>query len=369
MSPRRKRNTIKVIIYGIFFMVAGLLYVLMEQGIMADAPVYPSTGAPYNFHYTLPTTPLFSGIFGMVLGIIEVSMLQPLLKGRSFHLKLFIKSGIYVAFVILMIFILSLSLNSLATRRSIFHPEIFNVGVRFFLDFAFWSIIIYIIAVMIVTQFFIEVIDSLGKIMLLNFVTGKYHTPQVERRIFMFLDLKNSTPMAESLGHIRYFELLNTFFADVSDVILDCWGEIYQYVGDEIVVAWPWERGLLNANCIDCFYRIQEKINSRHAYYESQFGLIPEFRASIHGGEVSIGEIGTFKKDILFTGDILNAASRILSMCKEFETTLLVSASVVDDLGDVSSTYSITSAGECTLRGKSEKIELYRVMEKEHYVL
>ena len=60
----------------------------------------------------------------------------------------------------------------------------------------------------------------------------------------MFLDIKSSTTIAEKLGHNSYFKLLNDFFADITDSILYNKGEIYQYVGDEVVVSWKVKNGI-----------------------------------------------------------------------------------------------------------------------------
>ena len=65
---------------------------------------------------------------------------------------------------------------------------------------------------------------------------SKHLKPKDEKRIFMFLDLKSSTTIAEEIGHRRYFEFISDFIADVTTPILNNHGEIYQYVGDEIVI-------------------------------------------------------------------------------------------------------------------------------------
>ena len=40
----------------------------------------------------------------------------------------------------------------------------------------------------------------LGQHVLLNFVTGRYHQPRVEERVFLFIDMEGSTGFAERLG-------------------------------------------------------------------------------------------------------------------------------------------------------------------------
>lgn len=84
-----------------------------------------------------------------------------------------------------------------------------------------------------------------------------YRKPFSEvERIFMFLDIRSSTTIAEELGHVQYFALLNDFFRDIAEPISKNKGHIYQYVGDEVVVSWPLDDGLNNANCLKCFFDI-----------------------------------------------------------------------------------------------------------------
>ena len=51
----------------------------------------------------------------------------------------------------------------------------------------------------------------LGPGILLRYVFGQYHRPRREARIFMFLDLKSSTTLAEELRPEAYYDLVNEF--------------------------------------------------------------------------------------------------------------------------------------------------------------
>ena len=53
----------------------------------------------------------------------------------------------------------------------------------------------------------------------------------------MFIDLKDSTPIAEKLGTVEYFRFIRQFIEIVSTALLEYNGRIYQYVGDEVVVS------------------------------------------------------------------------------------------------------------------------------------
>ncbi|MCZ2337755.1 MAG: hypothetical protein LC127_06035, partial [Chitinophagales bacterium] len=97
--------------------------------------------------------------------------------------------------------------------------------------------------------------------MMKSYLLGKYHKPIEEERIFMFIDINSSTSMAEKMGIEKYHNMLNRFFFDIGSPISRSMGEIYQYVGDEVVITWKMKDGLENANCIRCYYRILKQLD------------------------------------------------------------------------------------------------------------
>lgn len=224
-------------------------------------------------------------------------------------------------------------------------------------NLVFWTIVGFI------TIILLHVNDKYGPGMLMKLILGRYHSPREEERIFMFVDMKSSTTIAERLGHIRFFNLLNDFFKDITDSIIYTNGEIYQYVGDEIVISWTMKRGIHNANCLRCFYSMQEAIQQRSARYREKYGLVPEFKAGLHSGRVTIGEIGVIKKDIVFSGDVLNTAHRIQAICNRYGVKILISKHLLDKLHLPPSDFNPMRVGIIELKGKQQKLELYTFSE------
>ncbi len=109
----------------------------------------------------------------------------------------------------------------------------------------------------------------------------------------MFLDMKSSTTIAEELGHIRYFELLKEYYADLSDAII-------QYAG----------------------------------------------------------EIGVLKKEIIFTGDVLNTTARIQGLCNTYGVDMLISEDLINLLA-LGPEYEKQSFGQNELRGRKKNMTLY----------
>ena len=212
----------------------------------------------------------------------------------------------------------------------------------------------------LVTIFFIQLNKLLGPGVLLKFLRGHYHTPRIEQRVFMFLDLKSSTQIAEQLGHYAYYSYLNDFIRDISDSVVTHSAQIYQYVGDEIVLTWKTPKGIENVNCLNVFYGIQDRISEAAHLYQAKYEQVPEFKAGVHCGEVISAEIGDLKKDIVYNGDVLNTTSRIQGLCNQLNSSLLISSELAERLGPVPN-FETRSLGSIDLKGKAEPMELIAI--------
>jgi adenylate cyclase len=190
-----------------------------------------------------------------------------------------------------------------------------------------------------------------------NLIRGKYQTPREEQRIFMFVDINSSTTLAEKMGDKKYHQLLKNFFADITNPILDNKGEIYQYVGDEVVISWTYKNGITNNRCINCFFEMKKEIQKLSNKYLEEYEIVPGFKAGIHCGNVVAGEIGIIKRDITFSGDVMNTTSRIQGMCKEFGAEIIASDDMLNEL-KLDGTYTVQFLGSIKLRGKIKDVEL-----------
>ena len=214
--------------------------------------------------------------------------------------------------------------------------------------------------VVIATLIMLLVNDKYGPGVFRDFLLGRYFHPKREERIFMFLDLRSSTPIAESLGEQRYFNFLRDIFERATPSILESKGEIYQYVGDEIVISWRMQPGVDNANCLKCFFKIREALLLKTTYFKETYdGIVPEFKAGLHYGHVMAGEIGVVKRDIAFSGDVLNTTARIQEKCNELGVNILLSDYLLDKLKLPSDTFAPKRIGDMELRGKRQRVMLF----------
>lgn len=203
----------------------------------------------------------------------------------------------------------------------------------------------------------LEISDKYGPGGLRNLIRGRYNKPRKENRIFLFLDINDSTAIAEKIGHEKYFNMLHDFFADITDPIIGNWGHIYQYVGDEVVICWT----NTPKNKLRCLKFIRQSVDvfkRKHDYYMKEYGVSPTFKAGIHAGDVTVGYVGIIKKDLVFSGDTLNTTARIRSKCHELKHSFILSIDFLKDF-TVPEGYQIREIGEMEFKGRVEKSKVY----------
>jgi adenylate cyclase len=360
VSPKTKRNISRIVPFGVIWLLSAIVYSLLEKGVLGGLDHYPSTGNPYNFTQNIFITPISALIAGLLIGTCEILYLNKWFNQKSFTKKIVYKSLVYIVIIILFLIATSAIAQAAELHTTMFDERVWNYVKSFVFSYAFLSVALFMASVIVVSQFYTEVSENIGQGVLNNFLTGRYHAPTEEGRIFMFLDMRSSSTIAEKLGHVKYFEMLREYYSDMSQPIIDHAGEIYQYVGDEIIISWRLEPGQRKNDCIRCFFAIQAAIKKQSGKYTEKFGLLPGFKAGLHVGKVTTGEIGDLKKEIIFTGDVLNTTSRIQALCNDYHVDLIISGSLKDNL-ELHSDFEIIPLGEKELRGKENRIELFSI--------
>jgi adenylate cyclase len=204
---------------------------------------------------------------------------------------------------------------------------------------------------------------KLGQGVLWNYLTGRYHKPRQEKRVFMFIDLYNSTSLAEQMGGITFHAFINDFVKDLTDSILAFEGIIYRYVGDQIDITWRVSKGSKNANCIRAYLAAQNAIYRKREKYLKKYGFIPRFITSMHCGEVVIGQLGDVKSQIVYMGDTIHEIGQIEKEFKhaDLEAPVLISDTLLEHL-KVPALFEVKKIG--TLQGMKQQINVFSLVEK-----
>jgi len=254
-----------------------------------------------------------------------------------------------VAIVFVVIFYMKGDFGRIFNNLSFLYSQYFLVGVGFGLILA------------LIFNFFYILNSLIGRRILGKLFIGMYRKPIEVERVFMFLDIKSSTTIAEQIGHLKFLSLVNDFFYDITEPVMKTRGEIYKYVGDEVIISWKYKDGLQEANCIRCFSLIESTIQKKADTYLKRYGVIPEFKAGLHCGVSVTGELGYTKREIAYMGDVLNTTSRIEEACSQYDKKLLASKDLLEKL-KLPKSIKATEVGEVALRGKEQKISLFAIL-------
>ncbi len=219
---------------------------------------------------------------------------------------------------------------------------------------------VYYLFMTLIISFINQINKKYGPGILLPLLLGRYRDPKEEQRIFMFMDLKSSTATAEALGHLQYSAFIRDCFSDINEVLYPFRAQVYQYVGDEIVVTWPELEGIKHHFCIEFFFACIKQFQQRAEYYRANYGFLPDFKAGVHIGKVTIVEIGEVKRELAYHGDTLNTASRIQSVCNDHGKSLLASKTLLEKVG-IHPNMQIQELGRILLKGKTQAVDLVSI--------
>jgi adenylate cyclase len=190
---------------------------------------------------------------------------------------------------------------------------------------------------------------------------GWYKVPKEEHRIFLFIDLVSSTYVAEKLGHEKYSAFLQDCYNSFSDLIIKYRAQVYQFVGDEVLLTWKGNKPKNFMRAVEFYYDTQEIIKKNGDEYLSKYGLIPEFNASLNFGKVMVAEVGEIKTEFAYHGDVLNTGARIQKMCKQYKKSLVASSFFIDAFRKINDYYQLEYIDKPLLRGKQETVAVYAI--------
>jgi adenylate cyclase len=293
-------------------------------------------------------------LFGAVVGIVNRFAETRWLRRKSFGLIVLIRTGLYIAGLAVVATII-MTIMVVTTLWPL--DDLIALWQAFTLRYLF-AIGIWLVLMVASIDFLLEIRRVIGQQNLWRLFTGHYRQPRDEDRVFLFMDLKASTTMAEALGHKLYSQLIQACFEDLTLVALEYDAAIYQYVGDEVILSWPAKRSGSESDSVRAFFAYEGILAEKRSAYMERFGVVPVFRGGIDTGQVTATEIGDLKRDIAYHGDVLNTASRILDLCKERGGRLLVSDRVGDAV-EVDPTVRSSWRDEVVMKGKQEETGVY----------
>ncbi len=181
----------------------------------------------------------------------------------------------------------------------------------------------------------------------------------------MFTDIRSFTTLSETHEPEIIVQTLNEYFGTMGPIISKYGGSIDKFIGDSIMAEWG---GAGEGN--DPYLAVKASIEMRMALTslnqdrESR-GLFPlAVGIGIHFGRAISGSIGSQdRRELTVIGDTVNVAARIQDQTKVFGADILISDSIVTHCAGK---LLVNKCSTGALRGRQEKIDLYRLLAIKH---
>lgn len=348
LSRLNLRKAKSIGFYVLAWMLACLFYIYIR---------FFGNSVPLPLEVFLPAVIQYALLASLSQGIYEVFVLDD----DRFHRSVLESTVMRTLFNLSMVFSNSLIVVLLwagnANQEMIGEPALETIH-TLLLEDEFWAFILYAFAATFLITFIRSINKKFGPRTFLNSLLGKYQESKEEERIFLFLDLKSATTLAEDLGHFSYSAFLRDYFRLVSNCCVENHGEVYQFAGDGVILTWTLDSCRKNPRPLEFYHDLVICFRNTQRKFERKYGAYPHFKAAIHVGRVIGTEVGNFGSQLAFHGDALNTTARLQGLCNLLRKDLLASETLVRKMPSFAGFRTIPQ-GSFQLKGKNRDLDVY----------
>lgn len=183
--------------------------------------------------------------------------------------------------------------------------------------------------------------------------------------VILFSDLRDFTPLSESLSPEKLIDVLNGYFTEMVGAIRMNGGMVDKFIGDAVLAVFGLTDGDSGTDSAVSAVRAALEMHKRLAKYNERLreqGIELKSGIGIHAGEVVAGYLGSAERmEFTVIGHNVNVAARIESHAKAPKPPLLLSAEVAKR---VESVLEVKEAGTAALKGVGEEMMLFTAKER-----
>jgi len=180
----------------------------------------------------------------------------------------------------------------------------------------------------------------------------------------LFADICGYTAFSEGQDPAYIVEVLNEFFNEAVEIIIDGKGYIDKYIGDCIMAAWgvpvSSESDSDAVNAVTCALDIQRIINSKERLFFKGNAKSLKVAIGMHTGSLVAGNLGSSSRmDYTMIGDTVNVAARLEGVAQAGE--VIITQSTKDMLSDY---FDLEKRQAVVVKGKAKPIQIYNVLDR-----
>ncbi|MEQ9364992.1 MAG: adenylate/guanylate cyclase domain-containing protein, partial [Leptospirales bacterium] len=181
---------------------------------------------------------------------------------------------------------------------------------------------------------------------------------QLREVCVLFFDIRNFTSFSESRDPEAIFHHLNQVFSACIEAVNNNDGIINKFLGDGFMAVFgaPLSSGDDTANALRSAREIQKTLGEQ--FPDMRFGM------GLHSGFAVTGNVGSaVRKEYTIIGDVVNVASRIEQLTKEYASTILISEDVLERAARANpeAISDAVALGPVTVKGRQGETHIYRM--------
>jgi adenylate cyclase len=175
-------------------------------------------------------------------------------------------------------------------------------------------------------------------------------------------DLRGFTTLSERLPPDRISEIMNEYFTEMVDVIMDHHGVIQDFIGDGILAVYgaPLDDPDHAWHAVTTALEMQAALRRLNAGWQAAGRPALAMGVAVHTGEVFAGNVGSPKrKKYSVMGDTVNTTSRIEGLNRELGTEILISRETLQVVKD---RVVIRERGSIKVKGRTQPVEVFELV-------
>ena len=212
------------------------------------------------------------------------------------------------------------------------------------------------------------IVDSFARFVPLHYGTllekehlydiNKGDSKEVELSV-LFCDIVNFSSLSEMMSPRGTFEFLNLFFEMMNPIITKNGGIIDKFIGDEIMALFLPECTNTCPSPLNAAIEMRHKLKEFNITFQHPNVPYIDMGIGINFGKVVLGTVGSIERlDTTVIGDSVNTASRIQQLTRVFNTPILITESLKDNLKDIDK-YYLRKLQKIRVKGKREPVQIY----------
>ncbi len=177
----------------------------------------------------------------------------------------------------------------------------------------------------------------------------------------LFSDLRGFTTLSEQSNPTDLVGQLNEYLTAMVEIVMKHGGTLDKFIGDAIMAVYgaPLSAGTVEDawRAVQTATEMRAKLAELQTSWAAQAKPVLQMGVGINHGEVLVGNIGSPQRmEYTVIGDVVNVASRVEGLNKEFGTDILITEAVFELVRD---RVEVEPKEETSVKGRGQKIKVY----------